>query len=258
MAGEWINWQQFQGVNQPEIEREKKVRGQENADQLAALNTGITKYEDAGIQQKAGGGMGAFGPNGLEQAKSAAEAHAKKLKHDSVASGGWDPTASDGEWSAGWEKLQGRITTGADDVINKAVSNQSALDAKYKSDLARMQTADAERHAVGQAADQQSTDYNNKVFDQNTAWVDVAPTEKQKLNLDQQSAKDSQTINFVASNGGVPAGWDHEKRMRLIEMARGAHLDKRALLGLFGRAPLTKDEMGYINARWGDGAYLPS
>ena len=130
MAGEWLNWQEFQAGVAPQAEEQARQEAERDSADLARYNQGVSGAEDAATSV---GGKPVTSYAAYQDAQNAYKTRAQEMMHRAVAAPGWDTgSAGTTPMASEWGKLAGRLAGAQENVDGRIAARMKARDEAFK------------------------------------------------------------------------------------------------------------------------------
>jgi len=143
MAGEWLNWQEFQQGVAPQAEEQARQEAERDSSDLARYNQGVSGAEDAAT---AVGGAPVTSYAAYQDAQNAYKSRAQEMMHRAVAAPGWDTGSASTPMASEWGKLAGRLA-GAQENVDSRLAQQKAQQRRAQDEAALRAQREAARAA---------------------------------------------------------------------------------------------------------------
>lgn len=129
MAGEWLNWQEFQQGVAPQAEEQARQEAERDSADLTRYTQGVQGAEDASL---ASGGKPVTSYAAYQDAQNAYKSRAQEMMHRAVAAPGWDTGSASTPMASEWGKLAGRLAGAQENVEGRISARMKARDEAFK------------------------------------------------------------------------------------------------------------------------------
>lgn len=143
MAGEWLNWQEFQAGVAPQAEEQARMEAERDSVELTRHGQNLQGVEDAALSN---GGRPVTSYAAYQDAQNAYKSRAQEMMHRAVAAPGWDTGSTSAPMAAEWGKLAGRLA-GAQENVNSRLEQQKAQQRRAADESALRAQREAARAA---------------------------------------------------------------------------------------------------------------
>lgn len=143
MAGEWLNWQEFQAGVAPQAEEQARQEAERDSADLTRYTQGLQGVEDASL---ASGGKPVTSYAAYQDAQNAYKSRAQEMMHRAVAAPGWDTGSASTPMASEWGKLAGRLA-GAQENVDSRLAQQKVQQRRAQDEAALRAQREAARAA---------------------------------------------------------------------------------------------------------------